>query len=1080
MTRMPKFIFFVLSVFTIGAGAGFISKTLDFVDHAGAGLPAAGLIYQGNVLTSSEAQQLQQEQQIDLSQLDPQDDVFWSQSLSHSKEQQTPTPSSHFPSMDDPQGLKVLATQPKQDFLSSNDLFLRFRAQDSKGRYFQVGVSRITPTIMLNYGLMRQLGYRVPLHKYYPRMKLQFSSATHMENFLSYVQQKQGLDLSKWTQKISEDTVIVSGLFVTEIPEYKMGLTEGQVPTALTEDGRQALVPLQILRSYRALVAVLSLVYIPESVNRFQPEMMSNRFGYLSLSHPMADSFRTTTYEDVRWIFRRILQLSPQQWKIIFTEAPFPEEIQEIISRVIPWRIAGAAQLLDLQKFSPSKLPSLDWTSADGGVQQGRVTKAAWNGFPFIYKHEEVESLFQTENILRFIGIETQNQALQFLSDRLVQELQYGTPTTVIHQQAQDWQKAIETHVQEHPDQPLYKRVAHFEGNIGGLLGSVSRRLSTGAYYGSDAPLQLVDQMSYGISLGKFLSWDGITQYFPSIRADMYLVREYVHVRAVASVEQAWDTKLSSVWIPGWIKEVSQALPRDAQQVLDGVPSSQQGLSGLLKEMKNGDTLIITDSVGMGGAWQITSSLEQLLQLEPQKQLKSLNFSMQVSKVSLGQISLIRTEKGFQVYSRSISSGQLGTQFTANYYIDLIQNLWNRQDQDVKTRVYFCEFQDWSSSKDKNLQICEKGIQQVLMDQSDFWLNQNLPKYRLQHQVVKNETTWRIPLLSFLNQTQHHEMRLDFPEPSSFQEDHVQLVRDEVGSLVGFEPLRFIYDVVNAFLKTPYFRLQFTSSPNPAWTPWGRSHWGWMSMASEKNPKSSLPSTWSISEVYSGWQESHDGFIRVLEKLRKKYADLYPEKLRQQWLLPENFRTTQRLEFYKITASTMVKPSGFSKLQRLLSMDLPELYKTITTADPEYIQRCLNRHQNPNESSVPSSYLYNWKPYPCLHSDMRQLFVAVEEWKKASSSDIVQRNEIYLQAAKALIEVMGDIGFQKFLGSQNLIFFVNVQGFRQGDEERKSTAFSFPLGQRDPDFQKYEGLFQLLAKKTKISTTEILQGQGGF
>ncbi len=68
----------------------------------------------------------------------------------------------------------------------------------------------------------------------------------------------------------------------------------------------------------------------------------------------------------------------------------------------------------------------------------------------------------------------------------------------------------------------------------------------------------------------------------------------------------------------------------------------------------------------------------------------------------------------------------------------------------------------------------------------------------------------------------------------------------------------------------------------------------------------------------------------------------------------------------------------------------------------------------------------------------------------------------------------------KFLGEENYVFFVRINGFRTGDEDGDIEYFSNSLGDPKKNIEYANGLINMFATKTRISPIEMDRSQGGF
>ena len=68
----------------------------------------------------------------------------------------------------------------------------------------------------------------------------------------------------------------------------------------------------------------------------------------------------------------------------------------------------------------------------------------------------------------------------------------------------------------------------------------------------------------------------------------------------------------------------------------------------------------------------------------------------------------------------------------------------------------------------------------------------------------------------------------------------------------------------------------------------------------------------------------------------------------------------------------------------------------------------------------------------------------------------------------------------KYLGQENYIFLIRINGFRTGDEDGDLEYFSNTVGDPSKDYSNAGGLVNLYIKRTGIMPTELERTLGGF
>ena len=113
-------------------------------------------------------------------------------------------------------------------------------------------------------------------------------------------------------------TLVLHGSYLVKINPQVPYLVDGLTPANTTE---KISVYAQS-RAFRALFVPFVLGDVGESVNRYSSQAVAIRAGWAYINYPFAGYFNNyTSYDDVRWILRKISQLTDQDWQQIVDAA---------------------------------------------------------------------------------------------------------------------------------------------------------------------------------------------------------------------------------------------------------------------------------------------------------------------------------------------------------------------------------------------------------------------------------------------------------------------------------------------------------------------------------------------------------------------------------------------------------------------------------------------------------------------------------------------------------------------------------------------------------------------------------------
>jgi len=146
-----------------------------------------------------------------------------------------------------------------------------------------------------------------------------------------------------------------------------------------------------------------------------------------------------------------------------------------------------------------------------------------------------------------------------------------------------------------------------------------------------------------------------------------------------------------------------------------------------------------------------------------------------------------------------------------------------------------------------------------------------------------------------------------------------------------------------------------------------------------------------------------------------------------------------------------------------------------------YMGACYDYHENRNGNSdrggsTPTGAWVNGTYYDCLMPWTEKLLKLSATYPKDKKSQTQwMTNVIYvLEQEIPLPQLL------KFLGEDNYIFFVRINGFRSGDEDGDLEYFSNTLGDPKKNIEYANGLIAMYANKTRISPIELDRSLGSF
>jgi hypothetical protein len=1086
----------------------------------------------GKVLDVGEAAKLA-EQGLDLSNLNPTVSKMWQTkplALSNSSDLSYPPAS---------RGVKFLGVEAATRYT----VLARVQSVDNPNLFFRLGVSRLTQPMMMRAALLRRLGYPLPSPKNYSNLTIRFSSEEEKNAFVLEAEQNVGDFATRgWVlsdNKQDHSLVLASSSLEIVSSEY-FDLQWGLAPNPDYPEQLPIVQRFSRNRAYRALLIPYMLVDVPESVNRFSGQFGSVASGHVILGYPMANSFAACTYSDARWVLKKLAGLSMNDFRGIVNEAGYPAEISELVLAKLLSRAHDAMLLFGLEVPKHWQKFDLKINSSSGAVKNGKVTVEFIKGYPQRFSHGDRPSPYEEGDFGRYLKVEAITNAVQHLMTKMNERLQIQTVSDLALKYQQEAFARFIDRLRTNPREAFHREVTSWGGWIGGLNVNSSRHIATGTYYGSNAAVQLVDNISVSGGLGYFRSLDGL-KYLPSASANVAVVRDYTHVRPILSIKEGSKITWENLLVPRFMKQISSVLKDENYKKADG--TSQSSLDYFLSELRDGEVFTVTDSVALSAGIRALSSLDVLLGITPFSFINSLTVGGDASRVILRQTQFVKTGRGVQVYVREMKNKGAGLEMSLNFYLELIKIRSELTKSSILSQVYSIDYSpeligsisDPEAPKAKELLKTRASLRAALLPllrsndtellDSKFVAN----RFTLDHQFVTQETKTQFLAKKFASFKEEHHLDILYPRSQKHPElnpedEKISLYSYKKGELVGRDLLGFFFDIINGVLanKNSEVSIHKQITQNPANVPFGKAKWRVITAETDVSEKvQQAPNVAMMQHVWGGWKIDRRKFFSILDEIDLDFQQGQGEP---PLINRDAFLTMKSLDFYRITQNLSVLDGGVQKLRDLIAqpefrntpgnreknpivrifqklseaggnkskLSDPELFKSVLKmlgngdsklGQERYQSMCLeefNKRQGSGESygqTPPPSWYYGTN-YECLTSWMQKLIelsrkFPAEKDKKAQSRWLVEVL-IILDDKIPLKQMLS------YLGQDNYVFVVRINGFRSGDEDGDLEYFSSTSGDPREDIDYANGLFQMYAKKTRIMPNELDRTQGGF
>lgn len=1097
--------------------------------------PAADLIdSSGRALDVGRAAQLTKKGQ-DLSLLDPQDNKFW---------QNKSYPSVGKGEVPYPQGVNGVVFQNDEAQLPFTYM-ARVQSAENPNQFYRLTVSRFTHTALMRAAMLRKLGYYIASPRYYKDLKVRFANEAQKEKFLATSQESLISDYESrgW---ISEDnktehTITFTDAVLEPMSNEFFDIQWGYAPNPKNPAQLATVERLSKYRAYRSLILPYAFVDVPESINRFSPKFAAVLSGHVVITHPSAESFAAATYEDVRWLLRKMSLWTVQDYRDIVEAGEFPQELEEIVYRKLLYRAGNAFEIFNLPSNLPQTLPSLEYTSPTGLVKNGKVTQELVPGYPQRFAHGDRESPFKDGDLARYFDVQGRSMALGTALNQVNKQLQLLTMAQAVDSRKSEISQRILNHIRTNPNQPLYQPVEAWGGPLFGLNVAAARHVTTGTYYGSSAAIQLVDNISIASNLGYFWAIDGVPKVTPFVGGNLQVMRDYTHVRPVLSITEGTQVKWKDLAVPFKMNALAKILNKEKVQ-REGFPD-QHPVDAFLLELREGEVFTITDSIALSTYAQVSSSLDVLMGISPLSFVNTVSGGSDASRVTLRQTSFMKMNGGIQIYIREQNSNAFGLQFDVNFFLNLMRVRASTTYSKLHTDAFVIDYDpalseyldpnadnEYAKKYFKTRNDIKPTLWALFSDNETELLYSRFKyqQFALDHKLKTKELRTKFLLWKTNGLNEEHTVKIQYPRSEEAPElnpadEAVTLFASRRGELKGRDFLGAAFDLLEGLFnkKAPDAQIDLArlSDPNPANTPFGNAYWRMVTAEGDLTPGSgAYPNVATLQHVWGGWNLNAKEFRQLLEDIQKEFKDspVAPYRL----IEPEFFSNTRAIDFYRITAQLSVLPGGIDRIRDLITQPLAtgkpvkrasalggifqklseklgkkarandmEMYKEMmkilgngdyAKGHARYLQQCQENQAkalgSESSNSVATGAWQDGTFYECLDHWVKRLLTLSRKFPADRQGQVRWVSEVLY----ILDEQLPLPQLLRFLGEENYVFLIRINGFRAGDEDGDLEYFSNTLGDPKENLEYANGLMQMYANKTRVSPIEIIRTQGGF
>ncbi len=965
---------------------------------------ASDLVYNGKHLLPDEARQLQQSGKIpDLSLLNPDEtSILWKDQYPKDITSKDKTIA-----LDTSRPVEFLAYSPD----SIGRMGFTISQTDSTGqlRVFRVRLESRSHNVLLRKNLLRKIGYNVEPIVWAPTLALNFEDDFTRDEFERAITDRTFLDSQRWVvNKNPNQITIQDAVIFADADDTFYNLARGDMTGEV----------IQNRRVLNALLVPFNLLDVSESVNTFSwvPGKIFNE--QLSLPYEDAQEF-STSYEDARWITRRILKLTREDFTLIVREAHYPKEVEEILIEKIISRRNFLRKFLNLESIA---------SEITVNTNVPKLEKQHWAGYVQNFAYGDPDSPLSGDEIFAFF----RSKATTNLITNLVTEFNARfIPRTDLgwklfdHQldiSAKQFAEFISTgKVSKTPFG--FWSFPRYDGNI-----IASREIVTGSYLGTDNLVQLADVVGFSVEAGWYIGADGLPSKVGFQGGTKgFINRTYAHLKPIKSIKLALKEPFRNILVPKFKGNIgtrlSEVFSKDYQEMEpeEQALKLQEIASDLKQSLNVGESIIISTTLGAGLSASPSVGLTSRL---------ALVTAWSASQNLLSRIHIYRSDEDtIQIYKDPAHMNARSFYIGLQAYVPfLTYTLTNRAGR-AKTNFYALNINEDPEANpvlEDNIKALSRALLFSKLDKLNTLQNPYIIQHKFREKLSQGSFfVWR-------STKQNTSDLISVQHPTGYQKD---FVRYTTGKRKGRNYEALAIDVINSLLKEyseEDIMLQSNNSGDPADSIYGNSVSQHFAFESEITSDNSIQDPFvSLSYRWRNWSISQKNILNLITDINGRF--------KYEFFHPSEFLSTDKIQLSTFGVSANIYERGILFLLSFTKEQISDILKA-HGYDPNY------RPKPPRTGTKIRDAAEREK---MRNARFHRLCIKMfEQFKNAYHAGDVEATVKYMSEFVTFAEkLLPTHDFYKLFGGEDNIFVrSHVYGFRAGDEKEDKGLSSHTLG----------------------------------
>ena len=859
---------------------------------------------------------------------------------------------------------------------------VRFTVRTQDQRELIVVLSKKVHTFLMRRNLLARLGYATQPMSWVPKIELTFADTIDRDLLKKLMESKLLAGAERWVRAERDLTLTVQDVLVQTSESEIYNLASGLMARE-NHQGRRLL---------RAPYVPLALVDTTESINLLPWQAGRMVLNHIKLNHTQdLDTSYGTSWEDARWIGRRIARLTRQDLEEVVVKSFYPPAVEKLLIEKIVARRNDLLTLLQLDKeFAPLEFnPEVSFAP---GLLDGEIVQEFFDGYVSRFSYGDPESPFSASELGSFALSRGQSQLISMGIEKLNTLL--GTDV-----EAEYGRKLQEILVNEGPLHPTKAIVIpSFHGSV-----ILSRDIVTGSYLGTNNKVQLVDNFGVAVDAGVFAGIEGLP--FPVAfkgGGALSFQRVYSHVKPVQTLKKSLREPYKNMFVPMLLRNFGHKVDK-----LDGVDPKLEiaTVQNIVSELKTmiavGESFIITDSIVPRIFGDAEFSVSQYFFLDAN--MLKVNARAQTERMMVSRFHFHRaTEDTFQIYQDYGKNLKLLLSVKLKSYVPLLafSGRWSK----ASAETYFYPIALRNSATSPELL---KALRQSIFSLNHDALQDVVKPHRVEHAIKEGGST--LQFLIFKRNKIGSDQSMSITHSQGGDGRKIFRRYDAVTTGVDTESYatEAVNNLISIFLKSDVAITQVPTL-NPGFTLAGKAKNKIFTSEFDGKRLST-----NFQRIFNGWK-AKPGKLRDLMKTVNQEAGM-------EVFNSLSISNTNSILLYRITFTYLLTQEG---TDRLVNLTLPEL--------KDLLSNFAQRRETPQRIDLIAQD---------LAGDLKSIR---EELRKADPSTGMKKYHSFLKKLQDSITIKG---LEAKAGKDNIAYQGRIEGFRQGDENGDNPIFSHVFGE---------------------------------